>query len=75
VLLQAAGRTVSTRYGFRRWPALVMLADGQYVGAIDGLRDWQEYIDEIGRLLQAPPTRAPSVGIAVTSTDAGGHCH
>jgi len=75
VLLQAAGRTISTRYGFRRWPALVMLADGQYVGAIDGLRDWQEYIDDIGRLLQAPPTRAPTIGIAVTSTDAGGHCH
>ncbi len=43
--------------------------------AIDGLRDWQEYIDDIGRLLQAPPTRAPTIGIAVTSTDAGGHCH
>lgn len=76
VLLQAAGRAISTRYGFRRWPAVVMLADGQYVGAIDGLRDWQDYVEEIGRLLQAPPTRAPSIGIAVKSAgDTGGHCH
>lgn len=76
VLLQKAARTVSTRYGFRRWPALVMLADGQYVGAIDGLRDWQEYLDELGRLLDAEPTRAPSIGIAVkTAGAADPHCH
>lgn len=78
VLLQKAARAVAPRYGFRRWPALVMLADGQYVGAIDGLRDWQDYLDEAGRLLVAPPTRAPSVGIAVNAAGATGAapaCH
>jgi hydrogenase-1 operon protein HyaE len=78
VLLQKAARAVAPRYGFRRWPALVMLADGQYVGAIDGLRDWEDYLDEAGRLLVAPPTRAPSVGIAVNAAGATGAapaCH
>lgn len=74
VLLQKAGRAVAPRYGFRRWPALVMLADGQYVGAIDGLREWQEYLDLLGPLLTAPPTRAPTVGIPVTTAGASA-CH
>ncbi len=77
VLLQKAARAVAPRFGFRRWPALVVLADGKYVGAIDGLRDWQEYVDELDRLLAAAPSRAPSIGIAVKTAGeaAGGHCH
>lgn len=65
LLLQAAARALAPRYGFRRWPALVLLKDGGYVGAIDGLRDWREYLDEIARLLEAEPTRPPAIGIAV----------
>jgi hydrogenase-1 operon protein HyaE len=77
VLLQAPARVIAKRYGFRRWPALVVLADGQYVGAIDGLREWQEYLEELGTLLVAPPGRAPTIGIAVTAAgaDDGHHCH
>lgn len=75
VLLQQAARVVARRYGFRRWPALVMLADGQYVGAIDGLRDWDEYLTEIGRLLAAPPTRVPGIGIPLTTEGGAGGCH
>lgn len=67
VLLPAAARAVAPRYGFRRWPALVLLRDGRYVGAIDGLRDWQEYVDEMQCLLASRPTRPPTVGIAVTA--------
>lgn len=76
LLLQAPARALAPRYGFRRWPALVMLRDGKYVGAIDGLRDWRDYLDEVARLLDAEPTRSPAVGIAVKA--AGGdapHCH
>jgi len=77
VLLQAAARALAPRYGFRRWPALVLLKDGRYVGAIDGLRDWQEYVDELGTLLNAEPTRPPSIGIAVRTAGEGDapHCH
>ena len=69
VLLPEAAREFQPRFGFRRWPAFVLLRDGRYVGAVDGLRDWSEYIDEVARLLAAPPSRAPTVGIAVK--DAG----
>ncbi len=77
VLLPESARAIATRYGFRRWPALVMLADGRYVGAIDGLRNWDEYVNEIGELVVAPPTRPPSVGVAVATvgTAAGGCGH
>lgn len=77
VLLPAAARALAPRYGFRRWPALVLLKDGQYVGAIDGLREWQVYVDELSGLLESAPTRPPSVGIAVTAAGehAGRGCH
>ena len=76
VLLPEAARAVAVRYGFRRWPALVLLRDGGYVGAIDGLRNWDDYVDELSRLLAAPVTRPPSIGVAVAgSRDPGAGCH
>jgi hydrogenase-1 operon protein HyaE len=74
-LLPADARKVAPRFGFARWPALVLLKDGQYVGAIDGLRNWEEYVEEMQRLLSAEPTRAPSIGIAIKSTGTAGPCH
>jgi hydrogenase-1 operon protein HyaE len=71
VLLADAAREIAPRYAFRRWPALVMLADGRYVGAIDGLRNWDEYLTEVAELLVAQPTRPPSIGIAVAAAGAG----
>jgi len=51
VLLPAAAREVHPRYGFRRWPALVVLRDGRYVGAVDGLRGWDDYLTTVADLL------------------------
>ena len=65
LLPPAAARAVAPRYGFARWPAFVMLRDGQYLGAVDGIRDWDVYRAELSRLLAAAPSRPPSVGIAV----------
>ncbi len=76
VLLPEDARAVAPRYGFRRWPAVVMLADGEYVGAIDGLRNWDEYLADVARLLASPPTRPPSVGVAVKGDQGPApHCH
>lgn len=69
VLLPEAARAVQPRYGFRRWPALVVVRDGEYVGAVDGLRNWDEYLTEIAALLAAGPSRPPTVGIAVKAAD------
>ncbi len=67
VLLPDDARAMAARFGFRRWPALVVLRDGGYVGAIDGLRNWDEYVTAIAQLLEAPVTRAPGIGIAVAA--------
>jgi hydrogenase-1 operon protein HyaE len=77
LLLPDAARAIAVRYGFRRWPALVLLRDGKYVGAIDGLRDWNDYVEALGALLAAEPTRPPSIGIPVTQAGAADapHCH
>jgi len=69
VLLPEAARAIAPRYGFRRWPALVVVRDGEYVGAVDGLRNWDDYLTEVAALLAAPPSRPPTVGIAVKAAD------
>jgi hydrogenase-1 operon protein HyaE len=65
LLVPAAARALASRYGFARWPAFVMLRDGRYVGAVDGIRDWDEYLGELDRLLAGAPTRPPTIGIRV----------
>jgi len=76
LLPPAASRAIAPRYGFARWPAFVMLRDGHYLGAVDGIRDWDVYTAELLRLLAAAPSRPPTVGIplrAADGTDAA--CH
>jgi len=67
VLLPEAGRALHARYGFRRWPAIVVLRDGHYVGAVDGLRDWAEYVEAMNALLAARPVRPPSIGVPIAA--------
>jgi hydrogenase-1 operon protein HyaE len=73
VLLPESARLVQPRYGFRRWPALVVLSGGKHVGAIDGLRDWDEYVTELARLLEAAPKRPPAIGIPINAAAADAH--
>ena len=55
VLLPGPARAFHGRYNFRRWPAYVVLHDGRYVGAVEGMRRWDEYLARIGELLAVPP--------------------
>ena len=75
LLPPSLARSVAPRYGFARWPAFVLLRDGRYLGAVDGLRDWDVYLDALDALLAAAPTRPPSVGIAVRAAQASPSCH
>ena len=52
------------QYGVARPPAVVFLRDGQFVGVLNGIRDWSEYQNEIARLLNGPVQPKP-IGIAV----------
>lgn len=64
---------VQARFGFSRWPTLVFLRDGAYVGTISGIQDWSVYLARINELLATPASRPPSIGVAVSSASAT--CH
>lgn len=69
LLPPAASRAIAPRFGFARWPAFVLLRDGRYLGAVDGIRDWDVYTAELQRLMAASPSRPPGVGIPVAAAD------
>lgn len=75
VLDLASARALAGRYGLRTWPALIFMRDGGYVGAIEGMRDWDVYLREVAAMLDKPVGRAPSVGIAVRAEPAINACH
>ncbi len=57
LVARASERELQKRFGFARWPALVFLRDGDYVGAITGIHDWDVYLEKVESLLAAPTRR------------------
>ena len=56
-----------------RAPAVVFLRDGEYLGSLNGIRDWQEYRDEVARLA-AGPARPRPIAIPVRGAGQPGAC-
>ena len=67
VIAPEAEQALQSRFGFSRWPALVLLRRDAYVGVITRVRDWDDYLRELSRLLDAEPTRPPGVSIPVNT--------
>lgn len=65
---------LQARYGFNRWPTLVFLRDGEYVGTISGMQDWPVFVSRCAELLAADTRRPPTIGIAVSAA-ASSTCH
>jgi hydrogenase-1 operon protein HyaE len=61
------------KYGIARAPAVVFLRDGEYVGSLNGIRDWNEYQAEVDRLLSGPAQPKP-IGIPVRVATSQGAC-
>lgn len=61
------------QYGVARAPAVVFLRDGQYLGSLNGIRDWAEYQQELSRLLDGPAQPRP-IGIPVRAETPSGAC-
>ncbi|WP_295009428.1 hypothetical protein [uncultured Dechloromonas sp.] len=59
------------KYGIARAPAVVFLRDGEFVGSLNGIRDWNEYQSEVARLLSGPAQPKP-IGIPVRVAAPGG---
>lgn len=72
VVARGSERQLHARFPFDTWPALVMLKDGAYVGAISRMQDWGVYLTEIEGLLNAEPSAIKPITIAVVSADS---CH
>lgn len=59
-------KTLAARYAISEWPALLFLRNGEYLGVITRMRDWDVYLRKVQELLQAPtPVKAPGIGIPV----------
>ncbi|MBN8874139.1 MAG: hydrogenase-1 expression HyaE [Rhodospirillales bacterium] len=58
-------RAFHRRFRFTAFPALVFLRDGQYLGCIERVLDWQDYLLELPAILgraphEPPPFRLPA---------------
>ena len=62
-----AGQKLKRKYGFTHFPSLVFLRNGEYVGAISRIQDWDEYLSRITVLLASPAKRAPGFSIPVVT--------
>lgn len=59
VLDRASERKIQTTYRFSKFPSLIFLRDGDYLGVIQKVLDWQDYIIEINEILAGDPKPAP----------------
>ncbi|TCJ17176.1 hydrogenase [Parasulfuritortus cantonensis] len=66
---------VQARYGFSRWPSLVFLRQGDYVGTLSGMQDWTVFVARLGEMLAAPASRPPGIGIPVAAAQSAHACH
>lgn len=62
------------RYAFNKWPALVFLRRGEYLGVITGMHNWSDFTGEFQRLLAATPGKVSPITIPLV-VDSNSGCH
>jgi hydrogenase-1 operon protein HyaE len=67
VVAASAERELQLHYGFSAWPALVFVRDGDYLGAITGIQNWSDYLQQISELIVAAPQPLHPVKVPVVS--------
>jgi hydrogenase-1 operon protein HyaE len=70
VLPPALANAKAATYGVRRWPALVFLRAGEWLGNVEGLRDWGDYLAAVDAVLAGEARPLPPRVIPVAA--AGG---
>lgn len=48
--------TLQKQYDFTVWPALAFFRQGEYLGAITGIQNWEDYIMTIPKLFMSDPS-------------------
>lgn len=66
--------TLARRYAVQRWPSLVFLRDGGYLGTVSGMKDWDDYVREVEATLAAAPGGRPAPTIVIHRADDAA-CH
>jgi hydrogenase-1 operon protein HyaE len=61
--------SLARSFGVQRWPSVVLLRGGGYLGTVSGMLDWSDYLSAMRTVLDGPVTRAPTIGIPVVSAD------
>jgi hydrogenase-1 operon protein HyaE len=56
-------------FGVGKLPALIVLRHGEYVGTIEGMRDWQPFVEQLRGLATARPRPVPVAGIYTATQD------
>ena len=59
------GRTIATMLGIHRLPAIAIFRNGEMMGAIEGLKNWTEYEQELVAILTRD--NAPKKTIAISA--------
>lgn len=72
VVDRASERALQKRFGFARWPALVFVRNGDVVGAITGMHDWDEFVQKAVDLLGSPTRREIAAAEASENARAAG---
>jgi hydrogenase-1 operon protein HyaE len=70
VLPPALANAKASVYGVRRWPALAFLRDGGWLGNVEGLRDWAEYVAATNEVLAGAVRPLPPKVIPVAAAGA-----
>ena len=75
--MPACAEALALTFGSQRLPTLMFFRAGQYVTTVSGMHDWIDYVTRVSQALDAPISRAPTIGIPVVRSTAStdSHCH
>jgi len=60
IIADSIEKELQAQYRFTSWPSLVFLRNGDYLGVISGIKDWQQYKQAFAEILAAEPSQPPS---------------
>ncbi len=72
VVAWEAQRDLQLKFRFRKYPSLVFLKDGGYLGVISGVLDWSDYLVEIETILNAEVSEPPPFVLPGAANGAAG---
>lgn len=73
VVDEQSERIMQQRYAFKKWPALVFLRQGEYLGAITGMQTWSDFTLEFQRVLASTPVKTTTQQLPIIQ-DSNGVC-